>query len=253
MDTTLAPFFLRTFLSASSASLAIPDFVPVSHSSVDVTPFVDALFGLPQSSIQVTNPPPVPRRPLDSRYYRRLYLAPSIQNLSITISWSSFWFFSIIHPARNVWYRILHKKIPYRAFLHRINLCSVPDGACLLCGQIKTAEHLTIHCPRKTTFWSSIWSHYFQNSFDNYRLTQALLYLSFPRLKPGLSIDPDIIFSSSLLALWRVHWRLIYDVVPFNVSSTFAQAIFLINKSTQEYLLVCGEFPFPIPHVNFTV
>ncbi|KAG1471676.1 hypothetical protein G6F56_001984 [Rhizopus delemar] len=48
---SLAPFFLRTFLTASSASMTIPTFVPASHSSVDVTPFVDALFGLPPSGI----------------------------------------------------------------------------------------------------------------------------------------------------------------------------------------------------------
>ncbi|KAG1460822.1 hypothetical protein G6F56_005860 [Rhizopus delemar] len=155
---SLAPFFLHTFLTASSASMAIPAFVPASCSFVDVTPFVYALFGLPPSGMQVHNLSPVTRRPFDSRYYRHLYLAPLLKTMSTIISWSSFWSFSMVHSARNVWYRVLHQKIPCRAFLHRIDLSSVPDGACLLCGQPETSEHLIILCPRKTPFWSSICS-----------------------------------------------------------------------------------------------
>ncbi|KAG1438597.1 hypothetical protein G6F56_012592 [Rhizopus delemar] len=95
----LAPFFLRTFPSTASAALELPDFTPVSHNNVDVTPFVDALFGLPPSGIQVINHPPVSRRPLDSRYYRRLYIAPLLKKQSISISWKSFWSFPIVHSA----------------------------------------------------------------------------------------------------------------------------------------------------------
>ncbi|KAG1442275.1 hypothetical protein G6F56_011136 [Rhizopus delemar] len=178
----LAPFFLRTFPSTTSATLEFPEFTPVSHTNVGVTPFVDALFGLPPSGIQVINHPPVSRRPLDSRYYRHLYIAPLLKKQSISISWKSFWSFSIVHSARNVWYRLLQAKIPCRAFLHHVNLSSVPDSACLLCGQLEIIEHFIFLCPHKTPFWSSIWTQYFQNSFDTYRLTQALSYLSFPLL-----------------------------------------------------------------------
>ncbi|KAG1468614.1 hypothetical protein G6F56_003729 [Rhizopus delemar] len=47
----LAPFFLRTFPSTASAALDFPEFTPVSHTYVDVTPFVDSLFALPSSGI----------------------------------------------------------------------------------------------------------------------------------------------------------------------------------------------------------
>ncbi|KAG1445477.1 hypothetical protein G6F56_009902 [Rhizopus delemar] len=95
----LAPFFLRTFPSTASAALELPEFIPVSHTKVDVTPFVDALFGLPPSGIQVINHPPVSRRPLDSQYYRRLYIAPLLKKQPISISWKSFWTFPIVHSA----------------------------------------------------------------------------------------------------------------------------------------------------------
>ena len=249
----LAPFFLRMFSSTASATLDLPTLPPVSHTSVNITPFVDALFGLPPSGIQVINHPSVPRRPLDSRYYRRIYTAPSHKKLSVTISWKSFWSFSIAHSARNVWYHLLQAKIPCHVFLHSINLSAVTDGACLLCGQPETIEHFVFLCPQKLPFWSSIWSQYFQNSFDSYRLTQALLYLSFPHTKLGIDLDREIIFSSSLLALWRAHWRLVYDAVPFGVSSVITQANILISKSIQESPFTRGGSPFPLQLVNFNV
>ncbi|KAG1472166.1 hypothetical protein G6F56_001703 [Rhizopus delemar] len=125
-------------------------------------------------------------------------------------------------------------------------------AACLLCGQLETSEHLIILCPRKTAFWSSIWNLYFENSFDLYRLTQALLYLSFSRLKLKFDFKPEIVFSSSLLALWRAHWRLVFDVVPFDATSTITQVNRFVNKYTQESLLDRGESPLPLPHVNFS-
>ncbi|KAG1467481.1 hypothetical protein G6F56_004393 [Rhizopus delemar] len=132
---TLAPFVLRTFFPDAQVFLVPSGFTLVRHSSIDVTPFVDALFGLPPSGIQVANLPLVSRRPLDSRFYRRLSTAPLLKTVSITISWKSFWSFPIVHSARNIWYRLLQTKIPCRAFLHRIHLCSVPEATCLLCGQ----------------------------------------------------------------------------------------------------------------------
>ncbi|RCH81619.1 hypothetical protein CU098_002295, partial [Rhizopus stolonifer] len=84
-------------------------------------------------------------------------------------------------------------------------------------------------------------------TFDTYRLS----YFSFLRIKPSFGPNQEIVFSSSLLALWRAHWRLVFDAVPFDVSSIIAQANLLTNKSKQEHLFKNGESPFPPSHVNF--
>ncbi|KAG0922206.1 hypothetical protein G6F57_021187 [Rhizopus arrhizus] len=72
---SLAPFFLRTFLTSASASQANPAFDPVSHNRVDVSPFVDALFGLsPSSSVEL-------------KFSRCYYLMEKLLVVSVVSSW----------------------------------------------------------------------------------------------------------------------------------------------------------------------
>ncbi|KAG1608189.1 hypothetical protein G6F45_013632 [Rhizopus arrhizus] len=96
---SLAPFFLRTFLTSASASQANPAFDPVSHNRIDVSPFVDALFGLSPSSVHITDHPHSPRCALDSSFYRSLL---SSNSPAVTISWKNFWSYPLSHHGRNV-------------------------------------------------------------------------------------------------------------------------------------------------------
>ncbi|KAG1037764.1 hypothetical protein G6F43_012795 [Rhizopus delemar] len=96
---SLAPFFLRTFLTSASASQANPAFDPVSHDRIDVSPFVDALFGLSPSNVHITAHPLSPRRALDSSFYRSLL---SSNFPTVTISWKNFWSYPLSHHGRNV-------------------------------------------------------------------------------------------------------------------------------------------------------
>ncbi|ORE01179.1 hypothetical protein BCV72DRAFT_185237, partial [Rhizopus microsporus var. microsporus] len=64
--------------------------------------------------------------------------------------WPSFWKFPLSHSISNVWYRILHHKIPCRAFLHGIMPEAFSSSRYDLCGQLEeNIEHFLYQCPLK--------------------------------------------------------------------------------------------------------
>ncbi|KAG1135753.1 hypothetical protein G6F38_012556 [Rhizopus arrhizus] len=245
---SLAPFFLRTFLISASASQANPAFDPVSHDRIDVSPFMDALFSLSPSSVHITDHSLSPHCALDSSFYRSLL---SSNSPAVTISWKNFWSYSLSHHGRNVWYRLLHGKIPCRELMHKIVPLPVPDGACILCGQSDSVDHFLFRRPHKLPFWSSIWNRYFHRSFDTYRLTQALFYLNLPACKLLWMPAPSVILGAALVTLWKAYWRLAFDNIPFCLAPTLIAAEKLIAHFANEQTSGQGDSAFAIPHVTF--
>ncbi|ORE02654.1 hypothetical protein BCV72DRAFT_317213 [Rhizopus microsporus var. microsporus] len=65
-------------------------------------------------------------------------------------------------PARNVWFRLIHGKLPAASNLHKI----VPSFSpfCRLCNRSSPSEttcHFLIDCRKKYLAWKLIWTHFF--------------------------------------------------------------------------------------------
>ncbi|KAG0785187.1 hypothetical protein G6F22_008045 [Rhizopus arrhizus] len=65
-------------------------------------------------------------------------------------NWKAFISSPMHHIPRNVWYRLLHKKLSTRANLHRIIPTKVDDDYCRLCKPPETKQHMLFTCIQKT-------------------------------------------------------------------------------------------------------
>ena len=70
------------------------------------------------------------------------------------------------HIPRNVWYRLLHKKLSTRANLHRIIPAKVDDDYCQLCKLPETGQHMLFTCIQKQDLWNAAFKKYLSNPKD---------------------------------------------------------------------------------------
>ena len=60
-------------------------------------------------------------------------------------------------------YRIIHKFIPTKCYLKKINVIS--DNLCSFCkGDVETIQHMFLYCPNILTLWSDLSLHIFRNT-----------------------------------------------------------------------------------------
>ncbi|KAI9476335.1 MAG: hypothetical protein EXX96DRAFT_640022 [Benjaminiella poitrasii] len=151
----LQPFFIRSFILPQFAGLSSQPFTPVLSTTVDATPFLYALYMVPVQSAD---------RLLSSRQYRRAALlffpilsgSASSQSL-IPASWTRFWAAPLTNSVRNVWFRLLHNKIPHRSLLHHLSPQGFPGPSCPIChASSETLEHFLFLCPPKAAVWQTI-------------------------------------------------------------------------------------------------
>jgi hypothetical protein len=158
-------------------------------------------------------------------------------------------------PCRNIWYRLLHQKLPTRSLLARILPSRVDSPTCCIC-KLETEDylHFLFNCPYKLTAWSSIWRTYFDTSLSPEGLRRAYFELFFPPVHSDIThVSAPVVFSSTLLAIWRHHWKLVFDSVPFRVSSVITLANRLIHTHIGESLILNGISPLPLVHLNTMV
>jgi endonuclease/exonuclease/phosphatase family metal-dependent hydrolase len=241
----LHPFFARAFIPPVYAPIGPHPFLSVLHSRIDATPLLSAL--------SLIDPPT--SRGLTSRAYRALCLPPSPKRHPHLVSsaWSRFWHLPLVSTCRNVWYRLLHRMLPYRSLLHRISPSYFVSASCPICLESEdTFDHFLFACPMKLEVWATCWYQYFGTPFFSLNnIAAALLRLEFPPLLPHVvQLDPGAIIGACLLGIWRCHWSLIYSDVPFLPLSAFSQVSSLISRSSQEHLIQQGLSPLPLPHFH---
>ncbi|KAG2211615.1 hypothetical protein INT47_008712 [Mucor saturninus] len=138
--------------------------------------------------------------------------------------WSAFWRFPLTHAGRNVWFRVLHYKIPSRLLLNQL-IPAYFDSPLYFCLVVEPFSIEAVHI--------------------------ALFHLHFPGVRPDCSIaDASVIICSSLLAIWRSHWAYIFDSVLFISSTTIASATRLIQQYLKEALYNQGISPLPLAHLQ---
>jgi hypothetical protein len=230
----LYSFFVRAFLRPSSS------FIPVAHTHIDMSPFLVALSSTPKPSDQLR---------LTSKRYRRL-CSPLLSSSSLypdlpPTKWLLLSRFPLRPQSRNIWYRLIHNKLPCRSNLY------LPSKLCPVCKNLEEIpSHFLFDCPQKLAVWSLLWNSQFEQPFSKYSLRRALFLLDFPKCRSDTVPAPSIFIGIILLAIWRNHWAFIFDHRPFLTDVTIRYVNQLLSVSLQESLLSSGTSPLPLPHLQ---
>ena len=144
-------------------------------------------------------------------------------HLRSAIFWKSFWRQPVPLAIRNPWYRLLQNKFPCAELLHKVVPALCPPH-CRLCGtntMIEDPEHFLILCPRKLLVWVQVWDRFFRRTpFSYQKVAQAVFDLHFPPQRLSM-VNNGSIIGCTILAIWKAHWRFIFDSAPFDPGQVF--------------------------------
>ncbi|OAD67268.1 hypothetical protein PHYBLDRAFT_174306 [Phycomyces blakesleeanus NRRL 1555(-)] len=229
----LHPVLYRATIPPAICAIQFPLLDMPSGTAVDVRPFLMALV------------PGIPWHHLSTQSFRLLcnFHSKSARPISPTLvprQLRRFWSFPLLHGARNVWFRALHKNIPCRSRLNSRISTAFPDPSCALCSHpLDNQTHFLFQCPVKLSVWSSTWTLYFAQTATPTVLLSGLQSFTFPPCTDS-SLSAASIFGCTLLAIWHHHWLFIFDHVPFVSSAVFSTASSLLDRLKSELAL---DFP----------
>jgi hypothetical protein len=140
--------------------------------------------------------------------------------------WISFTKSKMDHTSRNLWYRIIHKKMPDKITMHGMNL--VDSERCAFCNQTEYTLHMLFMCDHKSDIWYKLFKILIENPQQIFldRLYGDITNITLPRytiLSLDLKINIFELFSTALRIIWRAHWQNHFDLVPFLVESIILQ------------------------------
>ncbi|KAG1328634.1 hypothetical protein G6F62_008060 [Rhizopus arrhizus] len=145
-------------------------------------------------------------------------------------AWRFFWQKALPHKAHTVLWRFYHHKLPCRERLHRLIPDKFTDPLCIHCGGNDNDEHFLWQCPAKRTIWTTIASRFLQDP-DSLRYDHLTLAGSTSlSLKEGLRIDNLSVIACTVLSLWQLHWKHVFDDAPFWPDQVAARATLLIRR-----------------------
>lgn len=152
--------------------------------------------------------------------------------------WKVFWNEDIPFKARDVWYRLLHNKLPCRLTLRRTLPTIFVDPACLLCSSApESCTHFVYSCQHKHPVWEYIWDMYFDTPFSQPALHRALFSLQLPKTKFMYKHTSSFQYlACTLLAIWSSHWSMTFSDSRFalpDVIKLFKKHVTSLN--TVEY------------------
>ncbi|CAO3647635.1 unnamed protein product [Cunninghamella echinulata] len=68
--------------------------------------------------------------------------------------WKKFWSSDIKSKTKEIWWRIIMDRIPYRKRLHSWNMIRYNTNVCQICNQQQEDQyHFMVSCPNKLSFW----------------------------------------------------------------------------------------------------
>ncbi|KAI7899274.1 uncharacterized protein BX663DRAFT_522050, partial [Cokeromyces recurvatus] len=249
----LAPFFIRCFIPTRFAGSGQFPFTQVSdHQVVDISPFLKDL-GFFRS-------PGTPTTPFTTKKFRRMCsqshlsspLLPPPFSPKISFPWSQFWQLPLSHSGRNIWYRLIHKKIPHKSFLHRVMPAYFPTSTCPICSDpVESFVHFIFTCPPKLAIWQHMWYMYIDpsdSSFSLDTLYYALHTLHVPSSSLTLVFSPLTAIAATLEAIWLSHWASVFNDTPFTSATTISLLTTKALRIRQESLLSNGIPHAPLPH-----
>lgn len=251
----LTPFFVRSFISKEYAHLGLHPFVPIQdHSIINIVPFLIDLQLVNSSGSSPTRFTTKMFRHLHSQSPVIPILLPPPFSPTLSISWSTFWGLPLSHSCRNIWYRIIQKKIPHKSLLHALIPDRFPDSICSIClNPVESLLHFFITCPPKLHVWHTIWHRHIDPSTLNVPLDiiqVALFTLKLPVLSHGSKTSHLTVIAAIIETIWRSHWALIFNETPFISANVLATTEKKIIQSRQESFLMQGIPHAPLPHIS---
>ena len=154
-------------------------------------------------------------------------------------SWLLFWTLPLPSKAFTPWWHLLHDRIGYRSWCHRIVPDKVLSPVCALWG-IATEDlyHFAVDCSYKTDYWRDIVSMLSLQHLlpSNQAVWTALTSFCSIEL---VELDENVLVAlgAAFTTLWKYHWRCVIDTEPWTSS-------FVFNMVRQEYgFLFFSLFP----------
>ncbi|KAI9496350.1 hypothetical protein BDB00DRAFT_732649, partial [Zychaea mexicana] len=93
----------------------------------------------------------------------------------------------------------------------------IPSSICLLCNsELDTIPHFLITCPPRWRVWTQVWSVVVYAEPTVLGLSQFITELNWSLAPPSTLPHYISAVQSTLLALWRAYWRLVFDRIPFD-------------------------------------
>jgi hypothetical protein len=137
-----------------------------------------------------------------TRRFRHMVLEATERRLPTThaiaaSSWKAFWALFLHHTQRNVFYRLIHHKIPTR--LHRSQCNSANDPLCAIClTVVESTDHFFFYCEVKQHFWDRLIQEYLWPGTSVNTIKQSIHSLNFQhvhvRLESPTAFEPSVIF-----------------------------------------------------------
>ncbi|CEP18478.1 hypothetical protein [Parasitella parasitica] len=124
--------------------------------------------------------------------------------------------------ARNVWYRLLQRKLSDRATLSQ-TLGFVDSDLCFLCNQWETAERMLFLYLHKKDIWLTILDTYLLN-FRSFTLRwlyhdMSMIALDSYLFRPSMpNISNSNLLSITMYHIWKAHWRQYFDSAPIRLT-----------------------------------
>ncbi|KAG0933367.1 hypothetical protein G6F57_009747 [Rhizopus arrhizus] len=131
-------------------------------------------------------------------------------------NWKAFISSPMPHIPRNVWYRLLHKKLSTRVNLHRIIPAKIDDDYCQLCKLPETEQHMLFTCIQKQDLWNAAFKKYLSNPKDP-SCSSIFEDLSTLRLSKYYILqyhDKFTIydfFATIIRFIWKAHWQQFFE------------------------------------------
>jgi hypothetical protein len=256
-EITLVPFFVRAFIPTRFAQSDFSPFVQVTdHQIVDISPFLKDLGFLPTSGVAVN--------PFTTKKFRQACSPPFRSRPSLPppyapefyFPWSEFWKLPISHSCRNIWYRLIHKKLPHKSFLNRVMPNSFPTSTCPICSApVESFFHFVFTCPPKLAIWEHMWYTYIDpSSYGTFRIDDINMIIC-TLFAPFCSsiythFHPLSAIAATLEAIWSSHWAFIFNETPFTTANTISILTTKALQMTQESFLLSGIPHAPLPHIT---
>jgi hypothetical protein len=141
------------------------------------------------------------------------------------------------HNARNVWWRLLIKKLPSGVRLHRI-IPTIVDRRCRICqGEDETDQHLLFSCPRKLEIWQNALRKHTRTQDWTATIIESLCYPNPPVVETLNNMPLFLLLGSIMATIWRYHHGSIREDTPFEtrqVSAAVELAISLAQAQLEE-------------------
>lgn len=164
-----------------------------------------------------------------SKTYRKL-IAPANPSDNSSVSWTTFWRTPMNHTARNVWYRLLHDRLPTSSRVHHIAPTFVTSHLCRIC--LTTCDddfHFLMGCPKKGEVWQQVWRPIHCADPDLSSLFQCLRTAQFPG-STQQQRQQATLCSCILQAIWCAHWAFIFNNTNFISTAVAAHASHLYSS-----------------------